>query len=67
MAYGRLPMTGLRVKEFDQLVEDVLPLFEASEEARLDRHHRNYRTARVVAVAGLVNRQIGGRLLSAAA
>lgn len=35
-----LKMTGLRVKEFDQLLEDVTPLFLKSEEARLDRSDR---------------------------
>lgn len=35
-----LKMTGLRVKEFEQLLEDVTPLFLKSEEARLDRPDR---------------------------
>ena len=35
-----LKMTGLRIKEFAQLVEDVIPLFVSSEEARLDRPDR---------------------------
>jgi hypothetical protein len=35
-----LKMTGLRVKEFEQLVKDTLPLFRKMEEARLDRPDR---------------------------
>ena len=35
-----LKMTGLRVKEFDQLVKDVHPKFIESEEARLERPER---------------------------
>lgn len=34
---------------------------------QVDRHHRKYHTARVVAAAGLANRQIRSRLLPAAA
>jgi hypothetical protein len=33
-------MTGLRVSEFDVLVDDVLPMYAAAEEARLDRPDR---------------------------
>jgi len=33
-------MTGLRISEFDQLVEDVLPLYAAAEVARLERPER---------------------------
>jgi hypothetical protein len=33
-------MTGLRVSEFDALVDDVLPMYAAAEEARLERPDR---------------------------
>lgn len=35
-----LAMTGLRVSEFDELVDDVLPAYAAAEEARLERPGR---------------------------
>jgi hypothetical protein len=35
-----LSMTGLRVSEFDELVDDVLPVYAAREETRLDRPNR---------------------------
>ena len=33
-------MTGLRVSEFDEVVDDVLPLYAAAEAARLERPDR---------------------------
>ncbi len=35
-----LKMTGLRVKEFKQLVKDVMPMYKMSEEERLERPDR---------------------------